>query len=186
VHDDPRIRIRLGDAFQVLRQSDAEWDIIISQPSNPWMAGVDQLFSLEYYRLASERLAEGGLFLQWTQRYATNEAIAAISINTLRSVFPHVRVFREGADDLLLASTAPLGDDAFLRAEAYVGANPAIGEALASLGVEGALGLLEREHAEVIRQAESLAHLGLESLDHPRLHYLSGLAFFRGEALDLP
>jgi spermidine synthase len=184
VHDDPRLALHIGDAFRVIRRSDATWDLVISEPSSPWTSGIDQLYSREFYGLVRERLEPGGLLVQWMQRYATNEAIAAIVVNTLLSEFPHVRVFRAGSDDLLVASLSPLGPEAFSRADALIGANDAVRDSLAEIRVSGAADLISREHPEVIEAAVALARLGHETLDHPRLHFLSGLAFFRGDDPD--
>jgi hypothetical protein len=184
VHEDPRLEVHIGDAFRVIRRSGATWDLVVSEPSNPWTSGIDQLYSREFYRLVRQRLEPDGLFLQWMQRYATNEAIAAIVVNTLRSEFPHVRVFRAGSDDLLVASLNPLGPEAFSRAEALIDANDAVRDSLAEIRISGAADLKSREHPEVVEAAAALARLGHETLDHPRLHFLSGLAFFRGDDPD--
>jgi len=185
VQDDPRLKIHLGDAFRVLRRSDAKWNIIASEPSNPWMNGVAAMFSVEFYRLVREHLEDDGIFLQWVQRYATNEAISGITVNTLRSEFPHVRVFRtEGTDDLMLASMAPLGDEAFERAELLLEGNDALRASLASIGISEAAQLREKEHPEVLERAADFRDLGFETLNYPRIHYMAGWAFFSGQSID--
>jgi spermidine synthase len=183
-HADPRLKIRLGDALRVIRRSDERWNLVISQPSNPWTAGVDQLYSREFYRSVRTHLEPGGLFLQWVQRYSTNETIAALAVNTLRSEFPHIRVFRAGSDDLLVASARPLAPQAFARAEATIRANAAVRKSLAEIRVADATDLAEREHPEVIERAAAFEQLGLETLDRPRIHFLAGIAFFRGDDPD--
>jgi spermidine synthase len=185
VQDDPRLRIHLGDAFRVLRRSKAKWNIIASEPSNPWMNGVAAMFSREFYRLVREHLEPDGIFLQWIQRYATSEEISGISINTLRSEFPYVRVFRtEGTDDLMLASLEPIGDEAFERAEALLESNDALRASLASIGISRASQLMEKEHPEVLRRAAEFRDLGFETLDYPRIHTMAGWAFFSGQSID--
>jgi spermidine synthase len=183
-HADPRLRIRLGDAMRVIRRSGERWDLVISQPSNPWTSGVDQLYSLEFYRSVRAHLEPRGLFLQWVQRYSTNETIAALAVNTLRSEFPYVRVFRTGSDDLLVASAQPLDSRALARAEATIRAHAPIRDSLAEIRVAGAADLTSREHPEVIENAAAFEHLGLETLDRPRIHFLAGIAFFRGDDPD--
>jgi len=186
VHEDFRVRIHVGDAFRVIRRSGARWNIIVSEPSNPWVTGVDQVFSREFYSLVREHLEQDGLFLQWVQRYSTNEAIRARVVNTLRTEFPHVRVFhaREAADDLLLASMTELTDAAFERIAPILEANIAVRESLAQIGVNGAQEILAREDHGLLERAARFADLGIETLDRPRIHYMSGLAFFRGDHLD--
>jgi spermidine synthase len=184
VHADPRLRLRVGDAFRVLRRSGGRWHIVISEPSNPWLNGVDQLYSREFYRLVRERLEPGGLFLQWVQRYATNEAIAALTVNTLRSEFPFIRVFRAGSDDLLVASLAPLEAADMARIDARIRTNDAVRASLAEIRVTGTADLAAREHPEVVERAAALERLGLETLDRPSIHFLAGIAFFRGDDPD--
>ena len=169
----------------MLRRSTERWNIIASEPSNPWMNGVAAMFSREFYRLVRDHLEDDGIFLQWVQRYATNEEISGITVNTLRSEFPYVRVFRtEGTDDLMLASLKPIGDEAFERAETTLANNEALRASLASIGVNGTAELREKEHPEVLARAAEFRDLGFETLDHPRIHYMAGWAFFSGQSID--
>jgi spermidine synthase len=62
---DPRVRISTGDAFRLMRRSRKNWDIIVSEPSNPWVMGVDLLFTREFYKLAKEHLSDQGVLAQW-------------------------------------------------------------------------------------------------------------------------
>ncbi|HUP65081.1 MAG TPA: spermidine synthase, partial [Thermoanaerobaculia bacterium] len=65
----PRVRILFGDARELLLTSRESYDVIFSEPSNPYRAGVASLFTKDFYEAASRRLNEGGLFLQWLQGY---------------------------------------------------------------------------------------------------------------------
>jgi spermidine synthase len=185
VHLDPRLAIVRGDAFRVIGRSDERWDVIVSEPSNPWMSGTDQLFSRDFYRIAREHLTERGIFVQWIQRYATTEAIAALVINTLRSEFPHVRAFRAGeSDDLFIATTWPVGEADLARARAALAERTVVRASLALVRVFDLDDLMSRERSGAVESAAEYAELGLETLDRPRLHYLSGRAFFSGDSLD--
>ena len=186
VQDDPRLRILVGDAFRVLRRTDERFDLVISQPSNPWTSGVDQLFSREYFRLVRAHLEPEGLFLSWLQRYATNDTISALSLGALRAEFPYVRAFRSGSDELLLASLAPLGPEALARAEERLEAHPAVRASLAEIRVTSAADLLALEDPGLIERTAALAELGYETLDRPRVHFLAGIAFFRAEDPEAP
>lgn len=79
VENNPKVRIHIGDAFRILGRSKTKWDIIISEPSNLWVTGVDQLFTKEFYAIAKQRLSVNGILLQWVHRY---EAVLA-SLNTI-------------------------------------------------------------------------------------------------------
>lgn len=72
--EDPRVRLVLGDARVRLRRSDAEYDLIISEPSNPWLTGVASLFTQEFFEAAASRLAPDGIVCQWFHLYGMTEA----------------------------------------------------------------------------------------------------------------
>lgn len=185
VHESDRLHVEIGDAFRVLGRSDRRWDIISSEPSNPWMTGTDQMFSREFYALVKAHLREGGAFMQWVQRYATNERILALALNTLRAEFPHVRVFRtDGTDDLVLATLRPITEEDFVRAARTLDDRPALGEALAAVGVSSIADLRRRERPDVLRAADAYDPGTTETLDRPRIHYLAGWAFFSGQSLE--
>lgn len=184
VHEDPRLKLFVGDAFRLLRRAEQRWDLVISQPSNPWTRGVDQLFSRDFYRLVARRLESDGLLLQWMQRYGTTEEISSIAINTLHDEFPHIRIFRAGSDDLILAGRQPITDAGAMRADALLSRNDALRRSLAELRIHSFADLIAREHPEVVARALELDDGRRETLDHPRIHFLAGLAFFRGDDAD--
>jgi len=184
VQEDPRLTIHIGDAFQVIGRSRLRWDIIVSEPSNPWVNGVDQLFSREFYGMVREHLEPGGLFVQWLQRYATSDAIAGVVVDTLRSEFPHLRLFRAEGDDLLLASLEPLDDAAFDRVAELLQGNAALRESLAAIDVAGPEDLRALEQPELLERLSGKSDGKLETLDHPRIHYMSAQAHFLGNFLD--
>ena len=90
VHKNPKVRIHIGDAFRVLGRSKDKWDIIISEPSNPWVTGVDQLFTREFYALAKQRLSPNGILLQWLQIYDANIEMVGMIVNTVMQEFQSV------------------------------------------------------------------------------------------------
>ncbi len=120
VLDNPKVRVLLGDAREILLTVPARYDVIFSEPSNPYRAGVAGLFTREYYRAVASRLEEGGVFLQWLQMYEIDEDTVRAVYATLGDVFPVVETWRLGASDLaLVASARPLTHDAAaLRARA--------------------------------------------------------------------
>jgi spermidine synthase len=102
--DDPRVHLILDDARSYLASSGRRWDVIISEPSNPWMSGVSNLFTREFFQTVRGALAPGGRLLQWVQLYAMDpEALRSI-LAALRAEFPYVYGFanEEGGADLLL------------------------------------------------------------------------------------
>src|SRR3954453_17839132 len=72
VLDNPRVHLFLGDAREYLLTSRERYDLIFSEPSNPYRAGVASLFTQEFYRAVADRLADDGILVQWVQAYSVD------------------------------------------------------------------------------------------------------------------
>ncbi|PYU16550.1 MAG: hypothetical protein DMG37_02060, partial [Acidobacteria bacterium] len=108
VLSDPRLHIIFDDARNFLLTSREQYDLIISEPSNPWIAGIATLFTTEYYAAVRQRLAPGGMFVQWVQSYSLAPADLRMIIGSIAPHFPEVTLWRaEGPDLLLLGRTEP-------------------------------------------------------------------------------
>ena len=104
----PKVHITIADAREILLTTPARYDIIFSEPSNPFRAGIASLFTREYYRAISTRLEPGGLFIQWVQAYEVDPQTIRTVYATLASVFPCVETWQLGRGDLaLIASRSP-------------------------------------------------------------------------------
>lgn len=99
---DPRLHIIFDDARNFLLTSRQQYDLIISEPSNPWIAGIATLFTDEYYAAARERLRPGGSFVQWVQAYSLAPIDLRMIAATFARHFPEVTLWRGGETDLLL------------------------------------------------------------------------------------
>ncbi|MBH25586.1 MAG: hypothetical protein CMH57_14275 [Myxococcales bacterium] len=110
VHQHPRLDLVQGDARDYLLLDRArEYDVVISEPSNPWISGVANLFTEEFFRAVRDRMAEDALYVQWLQVYSMSDAAYSRTLNTLRAVFPWVTVWRfNRADALMVASRSPV------------------------------------------------------------------------------
>ncbi len=111
--NDPRTRLIIDDARTYLRVTPAHYDIIVSEPSHPWVPGVANLFTREFFTLGREKLADDGVFVQWVQIYQLSTDSLKSILATFHGVFPHVLVFRvegaaNGKDLILLGSKQPL------------------------------------------------------------------------------
>lgn len=100
--DDPRLRMISNDGRNFIYTTDEKFDVIVSEPSNPWVTGVANLFTLEYFRRGAERLKDGGLFSQWLQIYEMSPDDVRTLIATFRAAFPQVYLFRGAEGDLML------------------------------------------------------------------------------------
>ncbi|MFA6290379.1 MAG: fused MFS/spermidine synthase, partial [Victivallales bacterium] len=113
VLDNPKVNIVYNDAREVLLTTTGKYDIIASEPSNPYRSGIANLFTQEFYRAAANRLNDDGLFIQWLQGYEVDEKTVFTVLVTLKSVFSHVEVWQsEAGDMLILCSKRPIIHDA--------------------------------------------------------------------------
>jgi len=106
---DPRGAILIDDAKTFFSTRNRRYDIIISEPSNPWVSGVSSLFTREFYRRIRGHLNPGGLLAQWFQLYEIDASLLASVMHALGAEFRHYAVFAPSDHDLLiLAAEAPL------------------------------------------------------------------------------
>ncbi|MFN2571419.1 MAG: fused MFS/spermidine synthase [Gemmatimonadales bacterium] len=108
----PDVRVVIDDARSALQLDRERYDVIVSEPSNPWVAGVATLYTPEFFRIARARLADDGVFCQWIQLYQLPLPIVAGVVRSIREAFPHVNIWFGGTADLVvLASARPLTYD---------------------------------------------------------------------------
>lgn len=112
------VRIEIADARTVLQRSaPASYDMIVSEPSNPWVVGVPDLFTVETFALVRRALRPQGVLVQWLQSYEMSDDTFRSVLCTVASSFPAVRVVRlEPGDVALVASMAPMADEDLLGA----------------------------------------------------------------------
>ncbi|MCB9558190.1 MAG: fused MFS/spermidine synthase [Deltaproteobacteria bacterium] len=106
---DRRVRLVVDDARTHFLVSQRRYDVLISEPSNPWMPGIASLFTQEFYAQAKRRLAPGGVFGQWLQIYRLDAPAVASVIQTLLASFADVQLWMTDAGNMIfLASESPL------------------------------------------------------------------------------
>ena len=103
--EDPRLNIVHEDAHTYLNLSKDKYDVIISEPSNPWIAGIGNLFSKEYFQQCADKLNDNGIMVQWLQIYETSDEVVQLVLNTFSSVFPHSQVWRGASHDLIIVGS---------------------------------------------------------------------------------
>lgn len=99
---DARSVVRHEDGRTHLAFTRATYDVIVSEPSNPWIAGINNLFTVEFYRLVKRRLAPDGLFCQWLHGYDMSREALASLLGTLDEAFPGAEVYRQNLDFLVI------------------------------------------------------------------------------------
>jgi len=115
---DARLHVILDDARNALLTSREQYDLIISEPSNPWIAGVATLFTDEFYAAARRRLARGGLFVQWVQGYSLEPSDLQMILATIAPHFIDLTLWQSAGADFLILARTESGSLDFSRARA--------------------------------------------------------------------
>jgi spermidine synthase len=113
----PKVTIAHADAFRGLLATSKKYSVVISEPSNPWVSGVDRLFSTEFYEIVKYKLAAGGVFAQWMHTYEMSPKTFGMVIKTFSESFPNLWIATRGADVILLGSDQPWTEERFKTAE---------------------------------------------------------------------
>ena len=108
VFDDPRSAFVLNDAKAYFAGAGRRFDLILSEPSNPWVSGVSGLFTDEFYGRVTRYLAPGGVFGQWLHLYEIDDPLVTSVLAALHRHFPAYAVYLVSpADILVVATNAP-------------------------------------------------------------------------------
>lgn len=102
---DPRGRVFIDDAKTFFSTHGRKYDVIVSEPSNPWVSGVAGLFSREFYRLVRRHLSDGGIFVQWVQLYEIDLPLVASVLKALEPEFADYAMFAPNDGDLLIVAS---------------------------------------------------------------------------------
>jgi spermidine synthase len=106
--EDKRTSIEPSDGRNFLLGTKQKFDVIISEPSNPWQAGVCNLFTAEYFKICRDSLKDGGIFTMWSQTNEIKDRNLAQVFSALHKSFPYVYIFDTGTDINAIASSTPL------------------------------------------------------------------------------
>jgi predicted membrane-bound spermidine synthase len=101
---DPRSRIVFDDAKTYFSTHNERYDIIVSEPSNPWVSGVSSLFTTEFYRHVRRYLNPGGVMVQWFQLYEIDVSLVASVLRALADNFPDYAIYAATDSDLLIVA----------------------------------------------------------------------------------
>ena len=169
----------VDDARSALQLHDDRFDVIVSEPSNPWVAGVATLYTPEFFRIVRSRLAEDGVYCQWVQVYQLPLPVVASVVRNLRAVFPHVEVwFSSSLDLMVLGSGRPIRYDRAWLARLLAPATSVGALSREWLGVDSAgdhfgRRLLGEAGAARLAERATLAH----SDDRPELEFVAARRF---------
>jgi spermidine synthase len=161
--DDPRVRLSVGDGRNHLRHSGKTYDVIISQPSNVWLAGASSLFTRDFFEEVRDHLNPGGVASSWFYAY-TEEARRSI-IGAFVETFPRAFLFdNQGVPSLLIG----LEEDRALPAASLAAAMavPRVQEDVRALSLEDPAGVLSSLIAGSQRLREYAAPVPANSDDN--------------------
>ena len=102
--DDPRARFLLEDARRAMAQGGEPLDLVFSGPSNPWVSGVASLFTVQFYEMVRERLADGGVFGQWVHLYEMQDELVLSVLAGIDRTFPDWSAWLVSAADILVVA----------------------------------------------------------------------------------
>jgi len=109
VLENPKLHVAIDDGRNAMLASQKNYDVIISEPSNPWIAGIGNLFTIDFYKICNSKLKPDGIMVQWFHLAKMNHRDIDMIINTFYSVFPEGIVWRgKDTDMFLLGSKKPL------------------------------------------------------------------------------
>jgi spermidine synthase len=179
---DPRTRLIIGDGRLHLRLSRSPYDVIVSEPSNPWIAGVASLFTREFFEMARANLTPGGVLCQWAHTYDMSDEDLRSIVATFLSVFPNGALWQIGKGDVLLLGAAesldrPLGEIA------RHWARPGVVDDLNGVGVREPFGLLSMFVAEGQTLARYAGGARIQTDDRSELAFSGPRSIF-GEAVN--
>jgi tetratricopeptide (TPR) repeat protein len=173
------VHLTIADGRTYLRTSSHRYDVIISEPSNPWIGGVASLFSVEYFELARALLKPDGIMLQWVQGYNFSPPDLQMIVKTFGSVFPATSIWHTTSGDYLLLGRMKVTPIDLARLKARYESRPALRRDLELLGIRdwpGVLGFFMLGEAEASRYAGEAA---LNTDDRLPLEFSAPLALHR-------
>jgi len=106
---DPRSHIVIDDAKSYFARNGVKYDIIVTEPSNPWVSGVSSLFTEEFYQRVSRSLSADGVLVQWVQLYEFDTRLLSSIIAAMRTVFPEYEVYTDENNIIMVAARHKIG-----------------------------------------------------------------------------
>ncbi len=108
---DPRSQLHVDDARTFFAAGRKKYDVIISEPSNPWVSGVSSLFTRQFYRFLTKHMEQDGVLIQWMQTYELNDPLFYTMVAALIEEYPHVEAYLTNTSDVIfVASHLPIRD----------------------------------------------------------------------------
>ncbi|MGB9596799.1 MAG: fused MFS/spermidine synthase, partial [Candidatus Poribacteria bacterium] len=170
VLDDPRVNLIVNDGRNFLNFTNRKYDVIISEPSNIWLAGIANLFSQDFYQICKKHLTPNGYICQWSHIYYMSPQDVKTVVNTFRSVFPHATVwFSTIGDILMIGSFNELVIDYLQLAKNYN--IQGVNRDMQGLNVREPLAILSSYLLDEVAVAKFTSKARINSDNHPILEF---------------
>jgi spermidine synthase len=174
---DPRAHLIIGDGRSHLLLSQSRYDVIVSEPSNPWMAGVATLFTREFFAAARRAVDADGLVCQWAHAYDISGADLRSIVATFLSVFPESTIWVVGQGDvLLIGSPSPITPRLGSIATSF--ARPEVQQDLNQVGVRDSSAVLAMYAGGPVESARYSAGALVQTDDRLALEFSAARSMF--------
>ena len=178
--NDKRSQIHIDDAKSFFAKHRKRYDMIISEPSNPWVSGVASLFTQEFYQHITNHLNPNGIFVQWLQLYETNINNIGSVIQALNAVFPDYRIYNTDDANILIVASI---DDTLRDPDRSIFEQAGIKQELARVGVDS----IDDISIRFVGNKQTLGTLFRDSVApvnsdyYPFLSYRAPISFYKRE-----
>ncbi|MBE9536888.1 MAG: fused MFS/spermidine synthase [Proteobacteria bacterium] len=133
---DKRVNLIVQDARHYMDNSNKKYDVIISEPSNPWVQGMSHLFTTEFFHITRDHLNNKGIMTQWLHTYSMSKKNLKVILKTFSSVFPYTTAWYFGGEDIILIGSKSRLLPGKLRLPDKLN-NRRIAKDLAAVGING-------------------------------------------------
>jgi spermidine synthase len=180
VLDDPRVNVIIGDGRNRLLAMPKQYDVIISDPSDLWVAGIGSLATIEYYRTVRARLRPGGVFAQWIHTHTLLPEDFALLTATFHAAFPHTQIWMSSAGDLIVLGSVEALPWEYDQIKRHFDQTMGLSADLKSVGIWhpfalfGSYVLGESETAALAAESS-----GVHTDDHPILEFRTPRALYQ-------
>jgi len=183
VSTNPRVRFHEMDAFRYLEGAEKKFDLIVSEPSNPWVAGIENLYSKYFYSVAKRKMTEDGLFVQWIHTYSFDDDLLRMVLRTISSEFANVSVYQlKGGDIAILAHQKPITREQMLESSRRFYSAPHVTRALLEAGIKRFEAVLALEIVPTSLTPDLAKGALIHDLEWPQLSNRAARAFFAGSS----
>ena len=174
---DPRMHLHVEDALAYLKITPHRYDVIVSEPSNPWIAGIGSLYTTEFFEACKQRMNPGGMMVQWFHLYEMDDELFRMVLRTFRASFRWVSLWQTMSTDVVLIGTNTKFTPDLVQLAVRM-QRPGVRDDLRRIDIDDPAVLLT---LQILSDPTVVRYDGtgpLNTEDHPRLEYQAPEAFF--------